>query len=402
MTDAVSHRAQVAVGPLEGYRVLDLTSVIMGPYATQMLGDLGADVIWVEEGEGDITRVMVAGSYPGLSGIALNLHRNKRNVSLDLKSDGGRDALLRIARTCDVVVTNLRPASLARLGLTYEDVTAINPNVVYCQAQGWPSDSPMANSPAYDDIIQSASGIADAFRLGQGEPRLAPTILADKICGMAVASAVTAALLHRERTGEGQRVEVPMVDVMTSFLLTEHIGAAATVPRSGPVGHLRILTPNRRPMSTADGWIGVLPYTTRHWQVMFEAGGRADLRDDSRIMSPAARFAASDFLYGTLAEILPSRSTADWLKFCEGQDIPATRVISIDDLVDDLPEAEHPVAGRYKVIPSPVRFMRTPARSRRPAPLTGEHSLEILQEAGLLPSEIRDLCETGAVKVVDT
>jgi len=389
----------MSAGPLEGIRVLDMTSVIMGPLATQTLGDLGAEIIWVEPVEGDITRVMVAGAHPELSGVAMNLHRNKRSVCLDLKAPGGRDAVLAVAATCDVVVTNLRPRPLARLGLTYDDVRAVRPDVLFCQGVGYPSDSVDADAPAYDDIIQSASGLADAFRLAQGEPNLVPSVLADKVCGLVMAQAVLAALVHRLRTGEGQRLEVPMIDVMRAFVLVEHIGAAATVPASGPVGHRRILTPHRRPQRTQDGWVNVLPYDAAHWVAIFVEGGREDLRDDPRIHDRALRFQESGFLYATLAEVLVTRPTAAWLAFCAEHGIPATALGSIDDIVAGLPVAEHPLVGGYRYVPPPVRYGRSPTGLRRPAPRIGEHGREVLAECGLSHDAVDALVASGALRV---
>ena len=266
-------------GLLDGVRVVDLTSIVMGPLATQILGDLGADVITVEDPRGTLSRVMTAGPEPGLSGVALNLLRNKRNVVLDLKTEAGREALLEVAATADVLVTNLRPGTLARLRLTYADVAPVRPDIVYCQAQGYPSDSGAADAPAYDDVIQAATGLPDAFRRFGGEPLFAPTLMADKVSGLTIAYAVLAALFHRQRTGEGQHVEVPMVDVMTAFMLVEHAGAATARPPQGPPGYQRILNPERRPQRTQDGWISVLPYTRKNFEDIFRAGGREDLVD---------------------------------------------------------------------------------------------------------------------------
>jgi crotonobetainyl-CoA:carnitine CoA-transferase CaiB-like acyl-CoA transferase len=368
-------------GPLDGIRVVDLTSIIMGPLATQIFGDLGADVITVEDPRGTLSRVMTDGPVPGLSGVALNLLRNKRNVVLDLKTPGGRDALLDIVATADALVTNLRPATLARLGLTYAEVAAVRPDIVYCQAQGYPSDSPAADAPAYDDVIQAGTGLPDAFRRMGGRPQLVPTLVADKVSGLTIAYAVLAALLHRERTGEGQRVEVPMVDVMTAFTLVEHAGAATARPPQGPPGYERILNPERRPQRTRDGWISVLPYTRRNFEDVFTAGGRADLVDDERIRSARARIEHANSLYADVAEIMTQRTTAEWLAFCGEAGVPASAVPTLDELIDDLAEDVHPRAGRYKVLPQPVRFSRgTGPTVRRPAALSGEHTDEVVDE----------------------
>jgi crotonobetainyl-CoA:carnitine CoA-transferase CaiB-like acyl-CoA transferase len=387
-----------ATGPLSGIRVLDLTSVVMGPFATQILGDLGAEVITVEAARGDIARIMGAGPHPDLSGTALNLLRNKRNIDVDIKTPAGHDALVRIAATCDVVVTNLRPGPARRAGVAYEDIRAVRPDVVYCQAHGFASDSARADEPAYDDIIQSASGVADATRRTTGAPSLAPTILMDKVCGLSIAYAVSAALFARERTGEGEHIEVPMVDTAIAFMLVEHGAGAIPRPPLEPAGYRRILTPERKPAQTADGWIGVLCYSKEHYDTIFAAGSRADLLGDDRYASGPARIANSPFLYQEVATVLRTRTTGEWLAFCREHSIPATEVADLDDLVDALPDAEHPVTGRYKTIPHPVRFLHHPASVRRPAPLVGQHTVEVLREVGLTEAEIAALqahCITG-------
>src|SRR5215813_13535757 len=232
-------------GPLHGVRVLDLTSVVMGPLATQILGDLGADVITVESRDGDINRTMSRGPVRGLSGVSLNLLRNKRNVQIDISRQQGQAAVLRIAAGCDVLVTNLRPGSVRRAGLDYAAVRAVKPDIVYCQATGFGSDTADADRPAFDDVIQAAAGVPDLMRLAGLPPALAPMLLADKVCGLIITYAVIAALFHRERTGHGQRVEVPMIDAMRAFALVEHGGSAIPVPPRGPAGYPRILTPLR-------------------------------------------------------------------------------------------------------------------------------------------------------------
>jgi len=368
-------------GPLHGIRVLDMSSVIMGPLATQILGDLGADVITVEDPKGTLSRVMTAGPLPQLSGLALNLLRNKRNVVLDLKDPDGRRSLLAIAATVDAVVTNLRPGTLRRLRLTYDDVRLVRPDVVFCQAQGYPSDSPAADAPAYDDVIQAGSGMPDAFRRQGGTPVLVPSLVADKVSGLTIAYAVMAALLERERTGLGQQVEIPMIDVMTAFTLVEHAGAATAIPPQGPPGYGRILNPERQPQRTRDGWINVLAYTRKNYEDLFHEAGRPDLEVDERIKSARSRIAHADSLYRDVAEVLVTRTTAEWLTFCADVGIPASALPTLEELVDALPEDDHPLAGRYKVIPQPVRFSlhRRPTVHRHAA-LSGQHDEEVAAE----------------------
>ncbi|HAP77580.1 MAG TPA: CoA transferase [Acidimicrobiaceae bacterium] len=385
-------------GPLSDVRVLDLTSVVMGPFATQILGDLGADVITVEDIGGDTNRYMGVGPHPQLSGVALNLMRNKRNVSLDLKHPDGREAFLRLAETADVMVTNLRPGPLRRLRLAYDDVRARKPDIVYCQAQGWPTDGPDADKPAYDDVVQSASGVADVYALQGGEPRIVPTIMADKVSGLTIVYTVLAALHHQRRTGEGQRVEVPMVEVMRSFMLAEHASSAVPVPALGPAGYTRVLSADRRPQRTADGWIHVLPYSRDNYQQVFRAVGRDDLADDPCLADRASRAAAVDHLYAAVGDALLQRTTAEWLAFCDEHDIPCSAIVALDDIVAGMPVATHPVAGDYRVIPNGIRLDATPPSVRRHAALIGQDADEVLSEVGYSSDEIASLRAVGAVR----
>ena len=377
--------------------MLDVTSVVMGPLATQILGDLGADVITVEPPGGEVTRKMSAGGHDELSGVAMNLLRNKRNVGIDLAHPDGRQIFGRLVEGADVMVTNLRESSLERLGLTYDDVRAIRPDIVFCQATGYASDSPGRDAPAYDDIVQAASGICDLYVRRDGEPALLPTVVADKVSALTIVYSLLAALFHRERTGEGQRVEVPMVDVMRAFVLVEHAAAAVPEPALGPPGYPRILTRQRRPQRTADGWIQVLPYGRRNYESLFRVGGREDLIGDERTRSGPARVANAESLYRDVAEIVATRTTDEWMEICGAEGIPAARLATLDEIVDELPVVGHPVAGDYREIVPPVRFSATPASVRRPAPLPGQHNHEVLAEAGLDESEIARLESAGVV-----
>jgi crotonobetainyl-CoA:carnitine CoA-transferase CaiB-like acyl-CoA transferase len=384
-------------GPLAGVRVLDLTAVVMGPLATQILGDLGADVISVENRRGDINRTMSRGPRRGLSGVSLNLLRNKRNIAIDIAHPDGRAALLRIAARCDVFVTNLLPGSVSRLRLDYPDVAAVRPDVIYCQANGFPSDSPLAGEPAFDDIVQAASGVPDVLRRAGLAPGLVPTLLADKVSGLVLAYAIIAALFHRERTGQGQRVEVPMTAALAAFLLVEHGGAAMCQPPRGPAGYNRILTPLRGPLRTTDGWIAVQPHRDEHWRALLAEAGLPDLIGDERLSSRAI-WLNPGFGYATLGRALARHGTQHWLAFCSHNGIPAAAAADLDDIIAGLPEAEHPGAGRYKLVPSPARFSATPASVRRHAPLPGEHTREVLAEAGLTDAEIGRLERAGLLR----
>lgn len=391
----MNHRART--GPLAGVRVLDLTSVVMGPLATRILADLGAEVIVVEGRRGERHRAMGGGPHPELSGVALNLLRNKRSIALDLKHDAGRRACLDLAATADVMITNLRPGPLTRLGLDDEAVRARRADIIYCQAHGYPSDSSQAEAPAYDDIIQSASGVGDIYRLAGHEPSLVPTLVADKVSGMTIANAVLAALVHRGVTGRGQYIEIPMIDAMRSFLLVEHGAGAISEPPVAPAGYPRILTPERRPQRTLDGWINVLPYDREHFNALFGEGGRPDLVDDDRFMSASGRYDNSDSLYRDVAGVLATRRTEDWLGFCERHGIPAAVAETLDHIVEALPLADHPVAGRYRTIPSPERFSETPIDHPAPAPLIGQDGRALLSEVGYSDDAIDRLEADGVL-----
>jgi crotonobetainyl-CoA:carnitine CoA-transferase CaiB-like acyl-CoA transferase len=379
-TDAPQRR-----GPLDGIRILDLTAVIMGPFATQVLADQGADVVLVEGAHLDTNRVMGAGRHPELSGTSMNLLRNKRSVQLDLKTSGGQDDLHRLVRGADVLVTAMRPQAVTRLGLDFASLREVNPAIIVCQAQGFPLDSDLANEPAYDDIIQAATGVSDVMERVMGRPGLAPTIFADKVCGLVIAQAVTAALLHRERTGQGQRVEVAMSEAMTAFMLAEHgDGAILEPPEIWPgqeaTGYKRLLTPERRPHATRDGQIHLFPYLPKHYAHLFAAAGVEGADDDPRYVDRRAALQNSESLYRDVRRIAVQRTTEDWLTFCRDEGIPATRVATLQDLVDPLPIAEHPAVGPYRVIPPLARFDEMPFVEPRPAPLLGEQTEALLAE----------------------
>lgn len=365
-------------GPLDGIRVLDLTRVIMGPYATQILADQGADVIMVESADPDTNRYMGGGPHEQLSGVALNLLRNKRSVVLDLKSDHGKAAIRRLVPTCDVVVATMRPAALERLGLDYESLRELKGDLIYCQAQGFPLVSTDREAPAYDDVIQAASGVADITQQVYGEGYLLPTIFADKVSGVKMAQAITAALFQRERTGKGAHVEIAMNRATTSFLLVEHGSLGITEPPMGKPGYARIMTPERRPHPTKDGMIHVLPYKPHHYDDLFAAVDWPELRDRSRYASPNVALLNGPSLYADVRRVIATRTTAEWLDFCRERSIPSTNVGRLDELIAELPVAEHPVAGGYRVIDSGAYFDGEGTELRRHAPLAGEHTDEVL------------------------
>ncbi len=383
--------------PLDGIRVIDLTSVIMGPVATQLLADQGADVIVIEDRRGDTNRSMGAGVNPELSGVAINLLRNKRSVGLDIKSPAGYAALGRLVASADVVVTNLRPGSRDRAGLTYERLSTFRPGLIFCAAAGYPVDHELADAPAYDDIVQAASGVVDLnLRIGL-PPVLIPTLIADKSAGLVIANAVLAALVHRERTGEGSDLTVAMTEVMRAYLLVEHGANAIAEPPLGSAGYSRILNPDRRPHPTADGMISVLPYDEHHYETIFRLGGREDLLDDPRIATRRSRIENGPSLYQEVAAILRGRTTAEWLAVFRPAGIPVAEVATIDDMVAELPLADHPHAGPYRVTPPLTGVVAAVAVVRRHAPLQGEHNREVLCEVGYPDDELDALERDGVL-----
>ena len=300
-------------GPLAGVRVLDATTVVLGPLATQMLGDLGADVIKIEPPDGDTTRKLGPGRNPDMAAFYLGCNRNKRSVVLDLKQPAGLAALLRLARTADAFVHNFRPQAAARLGVPYEALRAENPGIVYCATYGFRAAGPYGNKPVYDDIIQAASGLAALQAPLVGDPRYLPTIVADKTSSMGVAVALLAALHHRARTGEGQAIEVPMFETLVAWVMVEHMYGATFVPPLDSPGYKRVLNRWRRPFPTVDGYLAVLPYTDAHWRAFFTVAGREDLLADERFRSLSSRLDHIELLYEELGKIVATRTSAEWL-----------------------------------------------------------------------------------------
>jgi len=381
--------------PLDGIRVIDLTSVVMGPVATQLLADQGADVVVVEDRRGDTNRSMGVGGHRELSGVAINLLRNKRSLGLDIKSEAGYAALGRLVATADIVITNLRPGSRERAGLTYERLSALRPGLIFCAAAGYPVDHALADAPAYDDIIQAATGVVDLnLKIGL-PPVLMPTLVADKSAGLVIANAVLAALVRRERTGEGSDLTVAMTEVMRAYLLVEHGANAIAEPPLGPAGYQRILNADRRAQPTADGMISVLPYDEHHYETIFRLGGREDLLDDPRVATRRSRIENGPSLYQEVAAILRQRTTGEWLELLRAAGIPVAEVGTIDQMVADLPLAEHPHAGTYRVTPPLTGEAADAGIIRRHAPLQGEHNREVLREVGYSDDELELLERDG-------
>jgi crotonobetainyl-CoA:carnitine CoA-transferase CaiB-like acyl-CoA transferase len=391
-------------GPLEGVRVVDLTSVLMGPYATQILGDYGAEVIKIEAPAGDVMRDVGPMRNPRMGPIFLNTNRNKRSVVLDLKQAAAREVVLRLARNADIFVYNVRPQAMARLGLGHADVSAVNPAIIYAGLVGFGSAGPYAGRPAYDDLIQGMAGVPSLVAQMAGEPRYAPLTIADRTVGLAAAGAIMAALFHRERTGRGQAMEVPMFETMVQYALADHIGGKTFEPPIGPSGYPRLLAPERKPYPTLDGYLCALIYTDRQWRAFFDLAGRGDLKRDPRFADLGSRTRHIGELYGLLGEVVATRTTAEWVKLLRDADIPCAPLNSLEDVLSDehlrvigfFRQEEHPSEGRIMSMDVASKFAATPAEIRRHAPRLGEHTLEVLKEAGYDAGAVEGMLASGA------
>ena len=387
------------MGPLEGVRILDLTSVVMGPYATTILGDMGADVIKVEGPGGDIIRQVGPGRGPGMGGMFLHANRSKRSIVLDLKREAGRAALLRLAGTADVLFYNIRPQAMARLGLGHEALAAVNPRLLYVGAFGFGQDGPYAAHPAYDDLMQGIAGIpALMAESGDGTPRYAPVNMADRIVGLHAVTAILAGLRHRDRSGRGQRIDIPMFETMAGFVLADHMGGLTYDPPLDGGGYARLLTPHRRPYRTADGHLCVLIYNDRHWQDFFAALGRADLAADVRFASHATRTQHIDAICAELADIFVTRPSAEWSALLRAADIPHTPLHDRHSILQDphlnavgfFQTLDHPTEGRIHSLRVASQWSETQPEPSRPAPTLGQHTTEVLREAGFSDSDIAE------------
>lgn len=393
-------------GPLTGIRVLDMTSVLMGPYATSILGDMGADIIKLESPEGDLIRQVGPSRSGAMGGMFMHANRSKRSIAVDLKKPAGRDVALNLARTADVLVYNLRPQAMERLGLGYEAVAKERADIVYVGTFGFGQDGPYAAKPAYDDLVQGLCAVpALVAEAGDGTPRYAPINIADRVVGLHALVAILAALRHRDRTGQGQRIDVPMFETMASFVLGDHLGGLSYEPPLDDGGYARLLAPERRPFRTADGFLCAVIYTDRHWQRFIDIAGRDDWRDDPRFASHASRTRHMAEIMKGVAEIFLRRSTAEWENLLGAADIPHARMHTLASLLQDphlsevgfFPVSEHPSEGSVRTLRVPSQWSASQPRPGSPAPSLGEHGREVLEEVGYSNDEIRKLFASGAV-----
>jgi len=390
-------------GPLSGIRVIDLTSVVFGPLATQILGDMGAEIIKIEGPEGDTTRYTGPARSSDMAALFMGLNRSKRSLVLDLKQQSAKDALWRLIEGADVFVHSMRPKKIEALGFGQDVVLKRNPRIIYAGLHGYLNGGPYSGQPAYDDVIQGQSGIADLMARVTGEPRYTPLIIADKTCAIAASGAISAALFARERTGRGQFVEVPMFETMAFFVLAEHLYGHTFVPPEAPLGYTRLLAPWRRPYKTKDGYVCMLAYTDPQWRKFWKAVGKPELADDPRFVNLASRSENIAALYQIAGECLADRPTAEWLSTLQALDIPSAKISTLDEVFDDphlaavgmFKTVTHPTEGDIVMTQLPFRFSDTEATVTRMQPKFGEHSLEILREAGLTEDDIGSLVKSG-------
>lgn len=394
-------------GPLSGVRVVDLTTVVVGPICTRTLADYGAEVIKVEAPGGDLLRTMAEGSRnPGMSGKFINFNRNKRSIVLDLKNKDGHAALLRLIAKADVFVSNVRPEALARAGLDHASLAKRNPRLIHCSILAFGRGGRYYNRPAYDPIVQSLSGVAGTIARATGEPRFVPMVMSDHTSGLIAAQCIGFALYRREKTGKGEAIDVPMLENMASFVSSEHLGAATFDPPVGPTGDGRLLSPNYRPLPTRDGYVTVRPNTNAQALAFFDAIGRPELKADPRFDSAAARTKNAAAYFEVQREGLTGKTTDEWVELFDRLDVPAARYNSIDDLLTDphlddvgfFRTEEHPSEGRIRRTKLANTFSGGAREDETHAPRTGEHTREVLAEAGYAAPEIDALLAARAAQ----
>lgn len=393
-------------GPLAGYRIIDLSSVLMGPFASTIMGDLGADVIKVESPEGDTSRNVGSGRRPGMPPVFLHANRSKRSLSVNLKTRQGIEIMKKLVPTADVVLSNLRPDTLKKLGLAYDDLVKLKDDIIYCGTYGYGSGGPYEGLPAYDDLIQGAVGIPWLLSRDGSLPKYMPLTLADRVTALTAVYSIVAALLHKERTGLGQAIEVPMFEVMVNFVLSDHLGGESFVPRLGEMGYKRLLSKERRPYKTKDGYICALVYNDKQWNSFAELVGDSVLIEDCRLQDLNSRIENVDYAYGLIADHISQKETAYWIKALDAADIPFSPLNSIQDLLDDdhlsrvnfFVVQEHPSEGVLRTMRPPVRWSRSEPVVEKHAPTLGQDTRWILREQGYSDDEIDKLETEGVVR----
>lgn len=395
------------MGPLDGVRIIDITSVVMGPFATQMMGDFGADVIKIEAPEGDVARKITAGRNAGMGPMFLNSNRSKRSITLDLKQKSGKDALLRLCETADILVCNVRAKAMQRLGLSYEDVSAVNPRLIYAGLVGYGEDGPYAGRPAYDDLIQGGATMAHLYARATGnEPHYVPSAIADRAVAMYAVGVIVSTLVERNRTGQGQYVSIPMFETMVNMTMADHMGGLTFDPPLDSGGYSRQLSPSRRPYRTSDGYVCVPILTDTHFDRFFTAIDRQDIpQNDPRFRDLESRIAHIDEVYAWLSKAFLERTTAEWMDLLEKADLPAMPMHDFESVLQDphlvatdfFRSVTHPTEGPIREMAVPATWSRSKTAVRYPAPQQGQHGPEILREAGFCEDEIAALVKDGVM-----
>ena len=391
--------------PLEGLRIIDMSAVVMGPFAAQILGDLGADVIKVEPHAGDTTRHVTPMRNKNMGWVYLHANRNKRSLVLDLKDPEGKAAFLKLAEVSDALITNVRPAALERLGLGWDTLRVANPRLIVLNLVGYGAGGPYDGRPTYEDLVQGVTALPSLLvPAGSEEPHYVPLAMSDRATGLSSAVALLAAVIYRERTGRGQQIEVPMFETMAQWVLGDHMGGKTFEPSLGPAGYKRTLNKERRPYKTCDGMICSIIYTDKHWASFMDLIGEGELfRSDPRFASIGSRTDHAHELYGYVSKAMGERTTADWVATLLKADIPVAPLHDLDTLMEDahlaavnyLPVVEHPSEGAIREIRVPTTWSESQPSIRRHPPQLGEHSLEVLREAGLDDEQIARLVERG-------
>ena len=390
-SDQIEHPTE-RTGPLAGVKILDMSSVVLGPFATLLFADLGAEVTKVENGKGDIMRYAGKSPTGDLGPIYTNLNRNKYSVSLDAKTPAGKSAITEMLKQSDIFFHNVRMAGMERLGLDYASVKKINPGIVYVHCAGFGAEGLYAKRQAYDDLIQAASGFAHLSSMRDGSPpAYAPSLVADKTVGLFATYATLAALYHREKTGEGQFVQVPMLESFTFFNMVENLYGETFLPGNGKVAYTRSMNKNRKPYPTKDGYISLVPYSDAQWERFFELGGKPGVFEDPRFATYQERTENIGALYALIEEVTATKTTDHWLDLMEAENIPAMRFNQMIDVLEDkhlssinfFNERQHPVAGAYRSMKHPITFSATPANTYRDPPQLGADTDLILSQLGL-------------------
>ena len=391
--------------PMKGVRILDLTSVVVGPVCTWRLGQYGAEVIKVENPEGDLMRGLGGLSPTGQhSGTYLHLNRGKRNICLDLKKPSSREVMQRLIESADVIVANMRPQALQRLGLDAESIRDRHPEKIYCLITGYGTDGPYAGLPTYDSVVQGATGMAGLTLRRDGTPNYVPMLICDHVAGEIAAGAILAAMVERRTTGKGCSIEVPMFETMASFVMQEHLAQQSFVPPVGPAGDLRLLSPHNRPVQTADGWISFTVNTDPQVTAFLRVTGKDHLLDDPRFNSVAARAKNVKEWFELRGAPLTGKTTEEWVKLMRAADIAVQPCHTLESLPNDehlkavglIKTEQHPTEGTVAAIRTTIRFDDAYPPLRSPSQPKGWETRSVLLDAGYSPEEVTALLSEGA------